>query len=303
MKTSDGTALDNSELTVAAVARMLGVAPATLRTWDRRYGLGPTIHSAGDHRRYSPEDVAVLGAMRRLVIMGVAPAEAAHRAKSGEVALPESKPLFSGTCPHVDYSQTDILFRAAHAFNREILESVLRKEIADNGVVEAWNCVLMPLLVRIGEEWANDGSGIEIEHFVTEIVKRVLAEPLSQLKNPINARPALLACVGEEIHSLALRALAAALAEINIDSQFLGARTPQSALNEVIRRSAPPAIFLWAQLKENASLDFVHDIPAIRPAPRIIVGGPGWLGTDCNNAVYASDLVSARQEIARAIGA
>ncbi|MEY3734595.1 MAG: hypothetical protein RL347_1954, partial [Actinomycetota bacterium] len=29
-------------LTVAAVARRLGVAPATLRTWDRRYGLGPS---------------------------------------------------------------------------------------------------------------------------------------------------------------------------------------------------------------------------------------------------------------------
>ena len=29
-------------LAVAAVARRLGVAPATLRTWDRRYGLGPS---------------------------------------------------------------------------------------------------------------------------------------------------------------------------------------------------------------------------------------------------------------------
>ena len=38
-------------LTVAAVARRLGVAPATLRTWDRRYGLGPSEHSAGSQRR------------------------------------------------------------------------------------------------------------------------------------------------------------------------------------------------------------------------------------------------------------
>jgi DNA-binding transcriptional MerR regulator len=44
-------------LSVAAVARRLGVAPATLRTWDRRYGLGPSQHSAGAHRRYSPADV------------------------------------------------------------------------------------------------------------------------------------------------------------------------------------------------------------------------------------------------------
>lgn len=67
-------------LTVAAVARRLGVAPATLRTWDRRYGLGPSEHSAGAHRRYSPEDLARLLTMRRLTLDGVAPSEAARAA-------------------------------------------------------------------------------------------------------------------------------------------------------------------------------------------------------------------------------
>jgi MerR family transcriptional regulator, light-induced transcriptional regulator len=60
-------------LTVAAVARRLGVAPATLRTWDRRYGLGPSEHTAGSHRRYSGIDVARLMIMRRLTLEGVPP--------------------------------------------------------------------------------------------------------------------------------------------------------------------------------------------------------------------------------------
>ncbi|MEI7631157.1 MAG: MerR family transcriptional regulator, partial [Actinomycetes bacterium] len=47
-------------LTVAAVARRLGIAPATLRTWDRRYGLGPAEHQVGAHRRYSAADLARL---------------------------------------------------------------------------------------------------------------------------------------------------------------------------------------------------------------------------------------------------
>ena len=38
---------ESSTLTVAAVARRLGVAPATLRTWARRYGLGPSDHPPG----------------------------------------------------------------------------------------------------------------------------------------------------------------------------------------------------------------------------------------------------------------
>ncbi|HMA46918.1 MAG TPA: MerR family transcriptional regulator, partial [Frankiaceae bacterium] len=59
--------------TVAAVARRLGIAPATLRTWDRRYGMGPTDHQAGTRRRYSHADVARLELMRRLTVDGVAP--------------------------------------------------------------------------------------------------------------------------------------------------------------------------------------------------------------------------------------
>ena len=71
-------------LTVAAVARRLGVAPATLRTWDRRYGLGPSEHSSGEHRRYNLNDLARLTLMRKLVISGVSPAEAAQRALAFE---------------------------------------------------------------------------------------------------------------------------------------------------------------------------------------------------------------------------
>ncbi|QAY70142.1 MerR family transcriptional regulator [Xylanimonas protaetiae] len=72
-------------LAVAAVARRLGVAPATLRTWDRRYGLGPSGRTAGSHRRYTPEDVARLLVMRRLTVEGVAPVDAARAALETEV--------------------------------------------------------------------------------------------------------------------------------------------------------------------------------------------------------------------------
>jgi MerR family transcriptional regulator, light-induced transcriptional regulator len=79
----------DAPLTVAAVARRLGVAPATLRTWDRRYGLGPSEHAAGAHRRYLREDLARLLTMRRLTLEGVAPSEAARTA----LAVPSSPVL------------------------------------------------------------------------------------------------------------------------------------------------------------------------------------------------------------------
>src|SRR5690606_35592128 len=75
---------DGAPLTVAAVANRLGVAASTLRTWDRRYGLGPSSHQAGSHRRYTPDDVARLETMRRLTLRGVAPADAARIAADAD---------------------------------------------------------------------------------------------------------------------------------------------------------------------------------------------------------------------------
>ena len=63
--------------TVSGAARQLGVPAATLRTWERRHGIGPSGRSAGGHRRYTPQDLIRLRAMRTLVETGVPPAEAA----------------------------------------------------------------------------------------------------------------------------------------------------------------------------------------------------------------------------------
>jgi hypothetical protein len=96
--------------------------------------------------------------------------------------------------------------------------------------------------------------------------------------------------------------LASALAEKNISTYFLGARTPLEALNGVITRSAPPAVFLWAQLPRNGEPRFYTDIPAVRPAPRVIIGGPGWgVHSDCP-VTHVNDLSQACAEIERAVG-
>ncbi|MEV0474761.1 MerR family transcriptional regulator, partial [Streptomyces prunicolor] len=67
-------------LTTGALARRLGVAPTTLRSWERRYGIGPAVRAEGRHRRWTPRDVALLEEMCRLTSSGVPPAEAAKAA-------------------------------------------------------------------------------------------------------------------------------------------------------------------------------------------------------------------------------
>ena len=286
-------------LTVAAVARRLGVAPATLRTWDRRYGLGPSAHESGEHRRYCPADLARLTLMRRLITSGVSPCDAAAQAKSHKGSINLETIV---TDYVVREELVTALHKAAKGLDKKFIEAALRKDLAQYGVEQSWSEVIVPLLLIVGNEWEASGDGIEVEHLLTEVLKGILREHVEDIRKPVNAHPVLLASVGEEVHSLALHALAAALAERKIETYFLGARTPLEALSAMITRSAPPAVFLWAQLSKNADPKFFNDIPAIRPMPRMVLGGPGWSHVDCKDVSVVHDISDAVAEIERAVG-
>ena len=286
-------------LTVAAVARRLGVAPATLRTWDRRYGLGPSAHESGEHRRYCPADLARLTLMRRLITSGVSPCDAAAQARSHKGTINLETIV---TDYVVREELVTALHKAAKGLDKKFIEAALRKDLAQYGVEQSWSEVIVPLLLIVGNEWEASGDGIEVEHLLTEVLKGILREHVEDIRKPVNAHPVLLASVGEEVHSLALHALAAALAERKIETYFLGARTPLEALSAMITRSAPPAVFLWAQLSKNADPKFFNDIPAIRPMPRMVLGGPGWSHIDCKDVSVVHDISDAVAEIERAVG-
>ena len=294
----------NELLTVAAVARKLGVSPSTLRTWDRRYGLGPCSHNVGTHRRYSKTDLIRLTSMVRLIVAGVAPKDAALKALKLNVHGSKQAIEKVFRVPENQADLVTLLHRSAMKFNQAQIEKLIRKSIADIGVEATWLEVLSPLLIEVGEVWVRTGNGIEVEHFLSEILKKILRENTGKIDKPRNSRPVLLACVENELHSLALNALAAVLAEARIECIFLGARTPQIALNQVVIKSAPPVIFLWAQSSENVDHAYVKELPTIRPAPKVLLGGPGWKaakGKLSSRAVITEGLAEAREQILQAL--
>ncbi|MEH3032490.1 MAG: MerR family transcriptional regulator [Aeromicrobium erythreum] len=71
---------------IGECARAIQVPTATLRSWDQRYGLGPSVRTAGGHRRYTCEDVDRVRYMRMLLERGVAAMEASRHALSLDTA-------------------------------------------------------------------------------------------------------------------------------------------------------------------------------------------------------------------------
>ncbi len=162
--------LEAAPLTVAAVARTLGVAASTLRTWDRRYGLGPSAHQAGSHRRYTPEDVARLQTMRRLTLRGVAPVDAARIAtESGSADGGTDAP--SGEEDEGDGGSLalDPLTLAAAAVEPDLrrVHRMLHRAAREAGVVAVWTDLVRPAIEmvdqgrqRLAERPGSDPHGV-----------------------------------------------------------------------------------------------------------------------------------------------
>ena len=290
---------DEIEITVGELARRLGVAPATLRTWARRYGLGPSGHEVGAHRKYDRVDVARIAVMRRLVISGVSPKEAALIAVDADVSEAENLPKIK----FEERSEiVEAILKALESLDISFVNEIIRREILANGVIATWVEIVTPTLIKVGDHWSRTGLGVSNEHLLTEILIKILRELSAEIENPVNAKPIVLAAIGEELHSLALHALLAALAERNIQAYFFGARTPVDALVEVVRKVAPPVVFVWAQLPENADYSIAAALPAIRPPTRLLLGGPGWEPSRCADATLVGGLSEACEIVSSTLG-
>jgi DNA-binding transcriptional MerR regulator len=262
-------------LSAGEVARRLGVAVTTVRTWDRRYGLGPSHREPGRHRRYSPRDLARLEVMRRLTIHGVAPVEAARIARElrdpAELAPlgPQEQDL-SGSRAAVS------LRRAALALDPAALDRCVRLALA-GGVVPAWTAAFAPALREIGHRYSAVNLYIAAEHLLSAAISAALAA----VPRPPGRPSILLACAPAELHSLPLEALAAALAERDRLSRMLGARVPANVLGEAVTRTGPAAVVLWAHAASTADPGQLAAVMTARPRPSLIAAcGPGWAVED-----------------------
>jgi hypothetical protein len=287
-----------------AVARHLGVSPTTVRSWERRYGIGPSSRDPGRHRRWSTEDIATLEAMCRLTARGVSPGEAARtvladRGRAGEgpgtrpsdrrqppPSAADGRAPGGGRALQVGTVRPECrgLARAAVRLDSPEVARILREVVDGLGVVDAWTEVMMPALRAAGRKWAIDGEQyVEVEHLLSWHVSTVLR---AEAVRPAVLRavpPVLLAAMPSEQHTLALDAVAAGLTERGLPFRMLGSAVPSRALLDAVHRIGPSAVMLWSQAVPTADPDLVRQVASTRwgargsrGRPLVLAVGPGW---------------------------
>lgn len=164
------THLAQVPLTITATAHRLGISPSTLRTWERRYGLGPQDREAGKRRRYTPEEIETLENVLRLVRSGVSPSDAVASVQQAQQVV-----------THVgETTSVDDLLADANDGCYEQLRRKIDVLISRDGLLRTWSDYIGPVLQQMRYPAEGNRPGVVPRTTLTQAVLSVVYEVAEQ---------------------------------------------------------------------------------------------------------------------------
>jgi MerR family transcriptional regulator, light-induced transcriptional regulator len=277
-------------LKISDVTAATGIPCANLRAWERRYGFPIVVRTAGGQRLYSVEQVDELRRLQELIGRGLAVGQAVEVVRGPD-------PL--ACAGDVGDEIRGAFYDALIAMRPTEAEAVIAQATANCPLCVIIDCLIAPVMNRIGDDWYADAIGIEQEHFASAWTREWLGRQAQRLPAPKRDR-LLLACVEGEWHDLGLMALQIELRREQFETLHLGANVPTEALVAAVRRYRPRLVLLSASVVEQVPMircvaEAIEEIPVER-RPRIAYGGfatcgseditgADWLGATVGEAV------------------
>lgn len=225
---------------IRTVSQLTGISTATLRAWERRYGVPTPARTASAYRLYSDGDVALIRRMSDLVKQGVAAAEAA---RSVLATNERAQPTQSGELDPFA-SASERIVDATVRFDPDGLELEAKRVLSLGPGLLIFDRVIGPAMRRIGDLWHEGDVNVAQEHLASQVLLGTLIDLLRLSQPADSSRRVALACFAEEDHVLGLYGAALRFASWGFKTMIIGARTPPTAIARVVESLDPDVIAL-----------------------------------------------------------
>lgn len=273
-----------SDLTwgVGAVSDRLGITASTLRTWERRYGVGPSFRTQGGHRRYTDRDIDRVELMRRLVGRGVSAQDAARVARTLDreelsLALTDEasrKPVRLSTEDLVD-----ALMAAVVTGNLERLSELSAGLMRRGRLADTWRDVLAPVLVRMSLESSAGALPVESEAAATGVIIRELRGFVVSERLPeTGSTGVLFARNVAEPDAVPLLALEAALSQAGVVTRTVGPEAGTRSIAGLITQLRPDVLVTWGHPPDPTLRRAMEDLDGETSMVQMLPGWPHQLG-------------------------
>jgi methanogenic corrinoid protein MtbC1 len=259
-------------LNIAALTRRTGVPSDTIRKWEQRYGVLHPGRTAGGQRRYSEQDVARVLWLQARIAEGYRIGEAAALlgpSASAPSSSDELRAAFGDAASRSDSA----------ALSATIGQSLLLP------LERAFDEVLAPALVDVGEQWRGGQLTVAQEHLASSAVRAGLQHLLADSRASVRGR-AVLACAPDERHEIGLMMLAILLRADGWQVAYLGADTPFAAATELaLQLEASVLCFSASSSPVAKNVQKAVNAAGLPTTLTVLVGGRGTETGDARDAV------------------
>lgn len=231
---------DKGKYRINAVAEMTGIPAATLRAWERRYGVPEPRRTESSYRVYSDSDVELIRRVRELCEQGMAPSEAAKLV----MADFEHRKAPSANSADPFLHAAEAIVQAVAAYDPHQIEGAVRHAMALGPAAVVFERVFRPAMIEIGQRWHDGVFSVGQEHMATNIIEAATASMLRLVAREDADRTAVVACFADDTHTMPTLGFSLHMASWGFDVVRLGARTPPLAIRQAVEELGPAVVGL-----------------------------------------------------------
>ncbi len=272
-----------------AVTMQTGVTAATLRAWERRYGILLPDRTAGGHRLYSERDIAAIKWLKEHIEQGLTISRASALLQkqlyaNEDESLQSMQPVTTALAEPTQSARavdtiTDDLYEAMVDFDELTADEILSEAYSLHPIEAVCTDVIEPVLVKLGHAWATNQISISTEHFASNYLRRKLIALITDGPSTRHGTIAI-GCAPTDLHEMGILLLSIFLRRRGWHVVYLGQAVPLEDLPESIPDIKPDVLVLASTVVESARLlkPIQKYLDQVDPAQRPIFayGGPAF---------------------------
>ncbi|MGK7376851.1 MerR family transcriptional regulator [Planococcus sp. 1R117A] len=264
---------------IKAAAKLLDMPKVTIRSWETRYNAITPARTESGHRLYSDQNLEDLKWLKiQVQDRGIKISEAvkqlhASKRKPAEKVVVPENPLDAEPFS----KQIQELYLAASEMDTERFNYLLDLNFSLFHYRTVFFSLIIPLMIRIGDEWKNGSLTVAHEHMISHIVHQRFAHFFRVFPTSAELPKVMALCPSGEHHQLGLLLFTLFLRENGFPVMYFGQDTPLEGLAETASQQQTEIVCMSISDPDlrQAVDHYIEQLSQENPRLRFLIGGQG----------------------------